>query len=481
MTSFEKFGENFQSKIIYHLVTDSDFAIQVLEILKPEFFSQENHRTIAQLIMRWNEKYGTIPSFENLRTLLAKLYKEDEILSEYMTSLVSDIEFKTNLLDKAHVIDETVEFCKQQAFRNAIFESVELVKKEKYDEIYSIFQKAMVAGEKKNIGHDYFHDMNKRVMERRFPIATGFQMLDPVISGGLSGGELGLILAGTGIGKSMILVHLAAEAYKQGKKVLYYTLELSEKIVGLRIDSKIAGIPLSSLLTDIDGGLRNRIKNEITKERNKHQIKPELIIKNFPTKTASIQTLNNHLRMLENKGFIPDIIFVDYVDLLRPTNRYGDKRFELESLTEELRGMAGTRDIPLWSASQTNREGWDTSIVGLKTISESAAKAFVADLVISIGRSQALVDEGRACYYIAKSRLGPDKLPFTGEFDTSLVNFTIDSEGFDEEELREQDRRFAMNRAVERVQSQAPTETSNNNLNEILRTLDMNISNGDTE
>lgn len=480
MTSFEKFGENFQAKILYHLITDSDFSLQVLDILKPEFFSQENYRIISQLIHRWNEKYGTIPSFENLKTLLVKLYKEDEILAEYMESLVSDIENKTSVLDKSHVIDETVEFCKQQAFRNAIFQSVELVKKEQYDQIYTIFQKAMIAGEKKNIGHDYFADMNQRVMERRYPISTGFQMIDSRIAGGLSGGDLGIILAGTGIGKSMVLTHLAAEAYKQGKNVLYYTFELAEKLVGLRLDAKIAGIPLTSLLTDIDGGLRTRIRNAVELERKKHKVPPELRIKFYPTGTATIQTLYNHLRLLENQGFKPDIIFIDYTDIMRATNHYAEKRYELQGLTEELRGMAGTLNIPIWTASQTNRDGWDSSIVGLKTISESSAKAFVADLVISIGRSQRLVDEGRACYYIAKSRLGPDKLPFTGEFDTSLLRFTVDSEGFDEDELREQDRRSNMNRAVDRVRNSETAQTSNNNLNEILRTLDI-ANNGDDE
>lgn len=469
MTSFEKFGQNFQSKILYHLITDAEFAMQILDVLHPEFFSNDSHKTVFQVIQSWNEKYTTIPSFENLRTLLMKLYKDDDILSEYMKNAVDEIEHKTIVIDKAHVIDETVEFCKQQAFRNAILTSVDLIKSEKYDEIYHIFQGAMSAGAKKDIGHDYFRDINKRMLEERFPIPTGWAMMDDTIAGGLSAGELGIILAGTGVGKSMILAHLAAVAFKLGKNVLYYTLELSEKMVGLRLDSHLTGIPLTTLMTDNTGALRNRVANEIKRVRSKHTREVRMIIKEWPTKTASINTIKNHLVTLQNDGFKPDIILIDYADLLKPVTRYNDKRFELEGNTEQLRGLAGILQIPVWTASQTNRDGLDSSINGLKTISESLGKAMVADLIISIGRSQRLVDEERACYYLVKSRLGRDKVVFTGPFMTATVSFDIDEEGYDEDE-RGADRVNNMNRAVDNVLEHG----NNNNLSSVLRDLDLN-------
>lgn len=470
MTSFEKFGQNFQSKILHHLVTDSEFALQIIEILKPEFFSHETHQTIYRIVLSWNRKYESLPSFDNIRTLVMKLYKDDDITSEFMENFVNELEFKTQTMDKAHVIDEAVEFCKQQAFKNAILTSVDLLKNEKYDDIYAIIQGATSAGIKKDIGHDYFTDVNKRLMEQRFPVPTGWRMMDMEIAGGLAAGELGLILAGTGVGKSMILAHFAAEAFKAGKNVLYYTLELSEKMVGLRLDAKLAGIPLTNLLTDTGGALRNRVTNELNKIKKKHPHNPRLIIKEYPTKTASIQTIKNHILTLQNDGFKPDIILVDYADLLKATDRYSDKRFELESNTEQLRGLAGIYQVPVWSASQTNRDGLDSSINGLKTISESLGKAMVADLIISIGRSQRLIDEERACYYLVKSRLGRDKVVFTGPFNTSLLNFDIDEEGYDEDE-RGADRRDNMNRAVNNVLS----NPANNNLNEVIRNLDLGI------
>ncbi len=476
MTSFEKFGQSFQSKILHHLITDSDFALQIMDILKSEFFSNESHQTIHRIVLSWNSKYESIPSFDNIRTLTMKLYNDDEVTSDFMESFVNELEHKTPIIDKAHVIDEAVEFCKQQAFRNAILTSVDLLKNEKYDDIYAIIQGATSAGMKRDIGHDYLRDVNKRMMEERFPIGTGWAMMDAEIAGGLAAGELGLVLAGTGVGKSMILAHFAAEAFKAGKNVLYYTLELSEKMVGLRLDAKLSGIPLTNLMTDVSGSLRNRVQNELDKVKKKHKNEPRLIIKGYPTKTASIQTIKNHILTLQNDGFKPDIILVDYADLLKATDRYSDKRFELESNTEQLRGLAGIYQIPVWSASQTNRDGLDSSINGLKTISESLGKAMVADLIISIGRSQRLIDEERACYYLVKSRLGRDKIVFSGPFNTSILNFDVDEEGYEEDE-RGADRRNNMNRAVNNVLA-SDANQQNNNLNEVLRNLNLN-SGGD--
>jgi len=476
MTSFEKFGQNFQSKILHHLITDSEFALQIMDILKTEFFSNDTHQTVHRVITSWNRKYESIPSFDNIRTLVMKLYKDDNVTSEFMENFINELEYKTPIIDKAHVIDEAVEFCKQQAFRNAILSSVDLLKNEQYDDIYSIIQCATSAGMKRDIGHDYVRDINKRMMEERFPIGTGWPMMDAEIAGGLSAGELGLILAGTGIGKSMVLAYFAAEAFKKGKNVLYYTLELSEKMVGLRIDAKISEIPLTNLMMDTSGALRNRVTNEIQKIQRKHKNNPRLIIKGYPTKTASITTIKNHILTLQNDGFKPDIIFVDYADLLKATDRYSDKRFELESNTEQLRGLAGIHQIPVWSASQTNREGLDSSINGLKTISESLGKAMVADLIISIGRSQRLIDEERACYYLVKSRLGRDKIVFTGPFNTSILHFDIDEEGYEEDE-RGADYRNNMNRAVNNVLEN--DNQQNNNLNEVLRNLNLNAEGED--
>jgi len=457
------------------------FALQILEILDPDFFSNDKYVELATQVVEWNEKYASTPTFENLISIINTEY-EEEIERDYLLGLVEIISKITDVSDKQFVQEKTVQFCKQRAMENAIITSARLVKDtkiaddEKFEMISKVVTTALVAGEAKDIGHSYEAQAMARTVAKRFPIATNWAMLnDEYIAGGLSGGELGIILGGTGAGKSFMLADLAHAAFCQGITTVLYSFELREFPVGLRLDSKFTNIPLTQLLLDTEGKHRETVVKAIKKESDKHKIKPEIIIKEYPTKSASLSKLKNHYNQLLASGIKPGMIVVDYADLIKPTTRYKDKRFELESIVEELRGWAGELDIPIWTASQTNRDGLDTSVVTLKTISEALSKAMVADLIISIGRSPELQAQGRACYYLAKNRLGVDKVAFTGEFDTSVMNFTIDTEGI-EEDLNNQDQQGVMNRAVQNV-----LQNANNRNSEVIRELMANIVEDDDE
>ncbi len=464
MTSFERFGDAFQSKILYHIITDKMFALQILDILDPDFFSNEKYVELATRIIKWNETYTTTPTFENLETIIKTEY-ENEIERNYLLDLVGAIRGIVDNGDKQFVQEKTVKFCKQRAMENAIIKSARLVKDsnldddDKFEMISKVVSTALTAGEARDIGHSYVEQAISRTVAKRCPIRTGFDMLDnEYIAGGLSGGELGIILGGTGAGKSFMLAQMAHAAFCQGKTTVYYSMEMREVPVGLRLDSKFTGIQLTQLLLDTDGKYRKLAIEEIAKETKKHSKAPEIIIKEYPTKSVGLSKLKNHYSQLVAAGKKPDMIIVDYADLLRPSTKYKDKRFELENIVEELRGWAGELDIPLWTASQTNRDGLDTSVVTLRTISEALSKAMVADLIISIGRGPELQAQGRACYYLAKNRLGVDKIAFTGMFDTSIMNFTIDTEGV-EEDITRNDNQNTMNRLVREV-SERPSRNS---------------------
>lgn len=434
--SFEKFGEKFQIKVLYHIITDKSFLLQISEILKPEFFTEDSYKEICKLVLDWNEKYNTLPSFDNIKTIVRTKY-EEELEQNYLVDLVEAIRTGVDLLDKDFIVEETVEFCKQQAFRSALIRSVDLLKVEKYDEIYNIIKKALLAGESKDIGHDFLDDVLLRTADKRNPVPTGLGLIDDYIAGGLSAGEVAIIMAGTGVGKSMVLAYIAAHAFSMGKKVVYYSLELSELMVGLRFDSRFTKIPLTNFLMDFEGKHRNVVKEKINlvKEKYKEEIPDlDIKIKYYPTKSASVKTLKNHLITLKNSNFVPDLVIVDYADILDPTTKYNEKRDVLEENIEQLRGLAGELQIPVWTASQTNREGLDTSIVGLKAISEALSKAFVADLIISIGRTPSLVKNDRACFYLPKNRLGKAGHVFTGPFKTDILEIYADKMGEDEED-----------------------------------------------
>lgn len=471
MTSFEKFGEAFQIKLLYHLIADAKFALRVLEILKPNFFSNDNYAEIAEQVIQWNEKYDSLPTFDNLKTIF-KTKIEDTVQSEYMVDIVDAISGCKDMSDKQFIIDETVQFCKQQAWRNHIIGSIDFLKEERYDEIMKSAQKAMTAGESKEVGHMFVDHVMSRTAAKRIPIPTGWDLIDERIAGGLSAGELGLILGGTGAGKSFLLANLAYNCFIRGGTPVIYTFELYEIPCALRLDSKITGIPLTKLLLDTEGLYRERVAAKIKKIQSQFEHKPEIIIKEYPTKGASVTTMKNHLLQLKAQNIHPSMILVDYADLVMPTSKYIERRHELESIVEELRGWAKNEELPLWSASQANRDGMDTSIVHLKNIAESIAKSQVADLVISIGRTDRLVEMLMACYYIAKSRLGPDKLAFTGRFDTSIMDFTVDKLGYNEEDFAK-DRQHAMSKAASNVLNNLEIKSKNtNNLDSILKLLD---------
>jgi replicative DNA helicase len=440
MTSFEKFGNEFQIKILHYFLSDNDFAIRVIDILHPEFFSNENLQFLYSKIIEHQQKYESIPNSSSLDAIIGTLDGSvDENVKEYLATVVDIFKSTANdQSDKKYVEEQTLEFCKQQAMRDAIMQSIDFLKKEDYEAIFTAVKKALAAGASREIGHDYFEAVASRLLNKRNPISTGMKLLDDYIAGGPSAGELMIIMCATGVGKSMFMVYLACQAMLQNKKVLYYSFEMSESMIGIRADAYFTKIGLTSLLMDTEGVHRAAVKERLIGLK---EVCPSaaLMIKEFPTKTCTITALKNHINNLQARGFIPDIIFVDYADLMRSTSKYNDKRFELESLIEQLRGMAMELHIPVVTASQANREGLDTSIVKLKHISESLAKAMIADVIISIGRDSELIRETKACYYLAKNRLGRDKVIFSGKFDTSILDFTIDREGFEESSSRGDD------------------------------------------
>jgi replicative DNA helicase len=234
--------------------------------------------------------------------------------------------------------------------------------------------------------------------------------MDDITSGGLGRNELGVVIAPTGAGKSMVLVHLGVQALREGKNVIHYTLELQDTVVANRYDSCLTGLPLSEIKS---------FKDEILDEVKK--IQGSLIIKEYPTKSASTNTIKAHLEKLRKRGIKPGMIIVDYGDLLRPTVIRKEKRNELESIYEEMRGISNEFDCPVWTASQTNRSGLNAEVVTMESISEAFSKCFVADLIFSVSRTVEDKQANTGRIFIAKNRNGPDGMVYPIFMDTSNV------------------------------------------------------------
>jgi replicative DNA helicase len=212
----------------------------------------------------------------------------------------------------------------------------------------------------------------------------------------------------------MVLAHLGAQAIKAGKNVVHYTLELSEEVTGQRYDSCISEVPLSTLFYQ---------KDEVLESIS--DLQGSLIIKEYPTKSASPNTIRTHLEKLKKRNHKIDMILVDYADLLKPTTHFKEKRNELESIYENLRAIAQEHECPLWTASQTNRSGLNAEVVTMESISEAFNKCFVADFICSISRTIRDKNANTGRMFIAKNRNGPDGLVFPIFMDTSNVQIKV--------------------------------------------------------
>jgi len=413
-----EFGYTFQIKIITSLLKNKDFLQQIADILNPEYFENEANKTIVEIIKKQFFKYKVQPTAEVLKSEIIGI--EDDVLK---TTIISNLKEAYKYLDSQdleYIQEKTIDFCKNQEIKTAILSSVELLKNGNYDMIKTLVDKAMTSGGDRNIGHEYVDMVEQRyTMAVRDVKKTGWDEIDNLMDGGLGGGELGVVVAPAGIGKSFLLVNLGVAAIKAGLNVLHYTLELNEAYVGLRYDSVMTGIANQELKYNVD-----TVKETVEK------IPGNLIIKYYPTKGATINTIKSHVEKYKILGKKPDIIILDYADLLRGSNatRGKDLRHELGNIYEELRGLAGELEVPVWTASQANRSALDEDVIQANKIAESYSKIMTADFVMSLSRKIEDKVAGTGRIHIIKNRFGPDGITFPSKINTNNGNFDVYSE-----------------------------------------------------
>jgi replicative DNA helicase len=414
---FSRWGKQFQENLCNLILDDSAFAAQIGEVLDIKFLELSYLRLFTQKIYDYRTKYGVHPSRDSMMTMLrADIGDENDVVQkqvrEYFARVIANDEMVSG---SEHIKDVALDFCKKQKLKEAMIKSVELIKSSSYDEVSKVINDALKLGTDNNHGYDYVVDFEKRFeLKARNPVSTGWDLIDNITRGGLGRGELGVVIAPTGAGKSMALVHLGATALKLGYNVVHYTLELQDKVIGGRYDSCLTGLNLSEVrdhkdvILDMVQGLQGK-----------------LLIKEYPTKSASTNTIKAHLDKLKAHGHRVDFVIVDYGDLLRPVSREREKRQELESIYEEMRGIAQIHECCVWTASQTNRSGLNAEVITMESISEAFNKCFVADFICTISRTikDKASNEGRM--YIAKNRNGPDGMVYPLFMDTKNVKIKV--------------------------------------------------------
>lgn len=403
------YGYNFQVKTIAGLLTDRGFTQQVSDILLPEFFESEANQWVVNVVLKYFREYGSIPTLDVFKIKGQDI--EREVLKTAITEALRDAYKYVESDDLDFVKEKVLDFCKNQCIKRAILDSVDLLRVGEYDNIKKAIDGAMKAGADRNIGYEFMQGIQARYTENvRQTNPTCWPLINDLAGGGFGKGELILFVAPPGIGKSTAMMNIGAHAVQKGLSVVHYTMELSEQYTAQRYDAIITGIATQNLKYHID---------EVEEELKK-RVTGKLTIKYYPTKTASVTTLKSHLDQMILLGNKPDMVVVDYADLLRGSSKSREKLHEdLEIIYEELRGLAGEYEIPVFSASQSNRSSADSDIVTGDQIASSFAKIMVADFIISLSRKVTDKIAGTGRFFIIKNRFGPDGLTLPSKINMS--------------------------------------------------------------
>jgi len=438
----------FQLKLITSLYSDKIFFLSLVDSMQEEYFTNNAAKWYFVTMRDYYKKYKSLPTGDVLKNEINKV--ENESLKILVTEALFKITEFFKSKDLQYVKDDARKFCKEQAVKIALISAATKVKTiENFHDFEAVkreLDKAFLVGEDISSGYSYQANPMERYSEafKRKPIPTGFDIIDKNnLGGGLGPGELGVIMAGSGIGKSWVLTFIGLNAILSGKTVIHYTLELDESYTMKRYDV--------CLLKQTSSEIQQNLELLVTASES---IKGQLHIKHFPARTLSVLGLKANIEksiMLDNR---PDLIILDYADLMKMTNS-NDKTTQLEDLYIDLRSLADELRIPIWTASQTNREGYKSDVAKGDNVSAAFAKIFTADFVMSFNRSEndKVSNLGKA--HIIKSRFGEDgntymcdvdfKYGMLTMLDPSVSKYNgnkISTETFDKQEVVDSFKKF---------------------------------------
>lgn len=418
MESLGKYGYEFETKLIVSILEDASFLTQIGDVLKPEYFSNEAGQWIVRKIVDHYHKYNETPSLLVFKTEVQNLDEIYKHLKEPIISFLGDAWSERTSKDLPYIREQSINFFKNQEIKQAILDSIDLIKNNDYDSVKLKLDKALKVGLNRDIGHNYKENYQERYSEEQDVdrIPTPWEPINNIVQGGFKRGKLVVTVAPAGAGKSWVLSAVGAHAIKSGLNVIHYTLELDSVYVGLRYDSILTGIPSSNIPMHFE-------KLEKTLE----SLPGNLIIEEYPQKGATVLTLKAHLDRCVSLGIKPDVIIVDYADLLKG---YGKElRIELGQIYMDLRSIAGEYDCLLWTASQSNRSAMDEEIIQGDKIAESYDKVAHADFIMSLSRKIEDKLAHTARFHIIKNRFGPDGLTFPSKFNptTGKIDMFMES------------------------------------------------------
>jgi replicative DNA helicase len=400
--------ERIEATILRNLVFNEDYSRKVIPFIQPDYFEKKTEQVIFEEIVQFIVKYGSAITVEALNIEVEN--RTD--LTEDQIKEIREINNSLNdtVVDKQWLLDTTEKWCRDRAIYLALMESIHIAdgkdEKKTRDSIPNILSNALAVSFDNNIGHDYLQNYEERYEfyhRKEDKIEFDLEYFNKITKGGLPNKTLNIALAGTGVGKSLFMCHLASSVLLQGRNVLYITLEMAEERIAERIDANLLNVPIQQL-TDLP---RQMFETKVTSIAKKTQ--GTLIIKEYPTASAH----SGHFKALLNelalkKSFRPDIIFIDYLNICASSRHKANSSINsysyIKSIAEELRGLAVEFNVPIVSATQTTRSGYGNSDVELTDTSESFGLPATADLMFALISTEELEQLGQIMVKQLKNR-----------------------------------------------------------------------------
>jgi len=382
---------NLERAIFNNLLNNETYARKTIPFLSPDYFHNRNDKVVFELIDSYVGKYNAFPTKE---ALLVDLNNRDNISEDQFKEckeIIEDIPNQSDQLSNVDwLVDQTEKFCQDKAIYNAIMKSIQIMDdktgKLAKGSIPQLLSDALAVSFDTSIGHDFVEDSESRFefyhrKEERLPFDIDY--LNKITRGGLPRKTLNILLAGTGVGKTLAMCHFAASYYASGKNVLYITMEMAEEKIAERIDANLLNTPLDELYMLPKETYDKRIA------KLKEKTPGRLIVKEYPTSTAGAANFRHLLNELKiKKNFIPDVVFIDYLNICASSRMKQGANVNsytyIKAIAEELRGLAVEFNVPIISATQTTRGGYDSSDVGLTDTSESFGLPATADFMVAL-------------------------------------------------------------------------------------------------
>lgn len=395
--------DNLQRDIIGLMILDNDFLLKSYKLIKSEYFVNDSHQVIFNIIKNYFDNYNLNINNDILKNEIHEKYNDSKNLAKYLTELDCILErFDDAIKEKNYIYNAVVTFAKNQAMKEAILESVECLEKHDYSSIEQKIKEALLVSPDFDLGIDYFNDIDERysvylksLEGDRFP--TGISAIDYVLKGGLGKKEIGMVFAPSGVGKSIFLCKVALENMLRGKNVLYISLEMSRELIAIRIDSMLSHLEINSIHSNI-----KELKNKI--DLVKKNVKGRLRIQEFPAGYAAISDLRAYTNQLQNyTNFDPDVIILDYIDELS-TRKNSDLYESQKIATTEFRGWCKIDNICGFTATQSNRMAKQAKIITDEHIGDSYGKFRVVDGMWSLNQTDEEKVKGVMRGFVVKHR-----------------------------------------------------------------------------